>query len=518
VTSAPAHAAAADVIIIGGGHNGLVAAAYLARAGRRVVVLEATSTLGGAVASNQFFDGVPASLSRFSYLVSVLPQVIVDDLGLDLELRSRRIASYTPRPGGGLLVERQAGPATRESFQALTGGNEAYAAWCTFEEELRAFAEVIEPTLTRPLPRESELRSAIDADMWSSLVERPLGELLEQRFADDTVRGVLLTDALIGTFTDAHDDSLRQNRCFLYHVIGHGTGEWKVPVRGMGRVAQAMEDAARAAGAELRTGTRVVAVEPLPDGGAEVVLDDGTRLAAPYVLANCAPAVLDALLGERSVAPEGSQTKINIVVRRLPRFASGMDPETGFAGTLHLHQGYAQLQRAHDEARSGRIPDPMPVEVYCHTLTDASILEPDLAAAGFHTLTVFGLHTPARLFADDHDARREEACRAALRSLQEMLAEPLDDCLARDRQGRPCIEVMTPLDVEAAIGMPGGHIFHGDLQWPWLAGEAPATTPAERWGVGTAQPGILICGSGAVRGGAVSGLGGHNAAMAVLEG
>ena len=104
-----------------------------------------------------------------------------------------------------------------------------------------------------------------------------------------------------------------------------------------------------------------------------------------------------------------------------------------------------------------------------------------------------------------------------MRSLQAVLAEPLEDCLALDRDGRPCIEVMTPLDIEAELGMPGGHIFHGDLSWPWLADDAAACTPAQRWGVGTDHPGILICGSGAVRGGAVSGLGGHNAAMAVLE-
>jgi phytoene dehydrogenase-like protein len=215
--------------------------------------------------------------------------------------------------------------------------------------------------------------------------------------------------------------------------------------------------------------------------------------------------------------PEGSQIKINIVVRRLPRFRSGVDPEVGFAGSLHLGQGYRRLQEAYEEAIAGRIPDPMPCEVYCHSLTDPTILGAGLQKSGHHTLTLFGMHTPARLFAADPAAARQRAKAAALRSLQRVLAEPLEDCLALDASGRPCIEVMTPLDIEAEVGMPGGHIFHGELSWPWLADDAVADTPPDRWGVATRHPGILLCGSGAVRGGAVSGLGGHNAAQAVLE-
>jgi phytoene dehydrogenase-like protein len=175
------------------------------------------------------------------------------------------------------------------------------------------------------------------------------------------------------------------------------------------------------------------------------------------------------------------------------------------------------LQQAYQEASSNQIPEPMPCEIYCHTLTDGSILDPELRAAGYHTLTLFGMHTPANLFAADPAGSRERAKDAALRSLQSVLAEPLEPCLALDRRGEPCIEVLTPLDIEAELGMPGGHIFHGDLDWPWLADDASVVTPAERWGVATGYPGILMCGSGAVRGGAVSGLGGHNAAMAVLE-
>lgn len=505
-----------DVLIVGGGHNALVAATYLSRAGRRVTVLEARDELGGAVASARLFPGLDALVSRFSYLVSVLPAEIVDDLGLRVELRSRRVASYTPVGATGLLVERPEGRVTQDSFGELTGDPDAYTAWSHFHARLADLARVVAPTLTAPLPRAAELRARLPADLWSDVVERPIGAVLERTFADDTVRGTVLTDALIGTFADAHDPSLAQNRCLLYHVIGNGSGEWRVPVGGMGRVAAELVRVALDAGADLRTGAPVRALAAEPEGGGTVTLADGSRLRAPYVLLGCAPAVAHRLLGQPSPVPEGSQLKVNLLLRRLPRLASGLAPETAFAGTLHLRQGYAALQQAYASAAAGVIPDPLPSEVYCHSLTDPSILAPDLAAAGFHTLTLFGVHAPARLFRGDPDRARDRAGAAALHALQSVLAEPLEPCLARDAHGRSCVEVVTPLDLEAELGMPGGHIFHGDLAWPWLADGDEPSSPAQAWGVATDHPGVLRCGSGAVRGGAVSGLGGHNAAMAVL--
>ncbi|MET9257553.1 NAD(P)/FAD-dependent oxidoreductase [Streptomyces sp. NPDC003717] len=510
-----------DAVIVGGGHNGLVAAAYLARAGRSVLVLERLDHTGGAAVSTRPFAGVDARLSRYSYLVSLLPPKIVRDLGLDFRTRPRPVSSYTPadrdgRPTGLLVGGDEA--RTRESFARLTGSEREYAAWRRFYAMTARVARVVFPTLTEPLPHREELRRRVDdADAWRALFEEPVGVTIEETFADDLVRGVVLTDALIGTFADAHDPSLKQNRCFLYHVIGGGTGAWDVPVGGMGALTDALADAARAAGAHLATGHEAVRIDT--DGRtAEVTWrsrDAEGTAAARHVLVNASPAELAALTGASPPPPaEGAQLKVNMLLTRLPALRDpAVDPREAFTGTFHIAEGYGQLAAAHARAAAGALPEAPPAEIYCHSLTDPTILGPDLAERGLHTLTLFGLHTPARLFARDNDAVRAELLAATLAQLDAHLAEPLAGCLATDADGRPCVEARTPLDLERDLRLPGGHIFHRDLSWPYAEGAV-----AGPWGVATAHPNVLLCGAGAVRGGGVSGVPGHNAAMAVLTG
>jgi phytoene dehydrogenase-like protein len=507
-----------DAVIVGGGHNGLVAATMLARAGRSTLVLERLDHVGGAAVSAQAFPGVDARLSRYSYLVSLFPRALARDLGLNVDLRRRRISSYTPQGERGLLVDAGDESRTRASLAAITGDPAAFDTWQAFYGRLAAMAERLFPTLTEPLPTRDHLRGLVgDDETFAAMFERPLSETLEATFADDLVRGVVLTDALIGTFAAADDPSLLQNRCFLYHVVGNGTGDWDVPVGGMGALTGALAEAARRAGAELRTGAEVVAVRT--DGReAEVELADGTIVAARDVLANVAPAVLTRLLGETppdgEAAPEGAQLKVNMLLTRLPRLRdSAVDPREAFAGTFHVNEGYAQLDAAYREAAAGALPSLPPCEIYCHSLTDPSILGEDLRAAGAQTLTLFALHQPARLFREDHDAAKQAALDATLRSLNSVLDEPIEDCLWRDADGRPCIEARTPVELEADLGLPAGHIFHRDLTWPF----AESGEEAGRWGVETAHANLVICGAGAQRGGAVSGIPGHNAARAVLQ-
>ncbi len=512
-----------DVVIAGAGHNGLVAAAYLARAGLSVLVLERLDHTGGAAVSAEAFAGHPARLSRYSYLVSLLPEELMADLGLDITLKSRRVASFTPtvRAGvpGGLLVERNERDATRASFAALTGSDDEYEAWRRFYADVAGLAEVVAPTLLRPLPTERALREQVDPQIWHDLVRAPLGEVVERRFHDDTVRGVVATDALIGTFASLHDPSLVQNRCFLYHLIGNRTGEWRVPVGGMGAVTDALHRAAVKAGAEIVTGAGVSAIDGDADR-AEVTWDDVEgehSTPARFVLANMAPWVLKILRGQPedpATKPEGAQLKINILLDRLPQLRSGVDPAVAFGGTLHLSEDYTDLEAAYNDAAAGRVPSTMPGEIYCHSLSDPTILGD--APAGTHTFTYFGLHTPASLFEADPEATKSLAVERAIASLDQHLAEPLASCVARDANGHPCIEAKIPQEIERDLAMPGGHIFHGHLDWPWASSRARLDTPAQQWGVQTDVDSVLLCGSGSRRGGAVSGLGGHSAAQAVL--
>jgi phytoene dehydrogenase-like protein len=504
-----------DAIVVGAGHNGLVAATMLARAGRRVLVLERAGHAGGAAVSAAPFAGVDARISRYAYLVSLFPRPLLAELGIDVELRRRRVSSYTPLGDAGVLVCDDA-QRTRASIRRTLGDERTAVALERFAALTACVARRIFPTLTKPLlSRDAFRRVVADEHAWAALFEQPLSNLLEGAFDSDLARGIVATDALIGTFADTDDTPLRQNRCFLYHVIGNGTGRWDVPVGGMGALTDALTRAAEQAGVELRVNTPVVSIRA-DARGVEVETADGTSYESRHLLANVAPSVLAGLLGDPApeVAPEGSQLKINLLLTRLPRLrdetVTGVD---AFAGTFHVNESYEQLRRAYAQAAGGLIPDLPPCEAYCHSLTDASVLTPALRTAGVHTLTVFVLHMPARLFRVDHDVAKHAAVQATLRSLDSVLAEPIEDCLLRTTDGSACIEAHTPLELETKLGLPGGHIFHRDLAWPY----AETEREIGQWGVETARPNVWICGAGARRGGGVSGIPGHNAARAVIQ-
>ena len=335
------------------------------------------------------------------------------------------------------------------------------------------------------------------------MIENPIGNEINKRFKSDLVKGVVLTDALIGTFASAFD--IQANICFLYHLMGNGTGEWKVPVGGMGALVKELIRVATESGVEIKVNSKVIAVVS-DDLGVTVETLSGDKYESDYLLSNAAPQVLAKLRGKpQPQSLDGSQMKINILLKRLPRLKSGIDPRLAFAGTFHANESFSQLEQAFQDAQAEVMPANMPIEMYCHTLSDPSILGRDLQEAGYHTLTLFGLHTPASLFDADNDAAREVALASALSSVNEYLAEPIQDVIA-------AIEVKTPLDIEEAIALPRGNIFHKDLSMPF---REDLTKPS--WGVETDDPRIFICGAGAMRGGGVSGIPGHNAAMAVLS-
>lgn len=523
-----------DAVVIGAGHNGLTTAAYLAQAGRRVLVLEQGQVVGGAAISAEAFPGVDARLSRYSYLVSLMPRTIIDELDLPIELRSRKVASYTPvhRNGRdtGLLVEREPGPVTAASFAEVTGGEADYRAWQDLYSRMEAAARALAPTMLERLPSREQARDlvvqAAGARTWEIIAETPLGETLMEEFADDDVRGVVATDGLIGTYASLFDSSLLTNRCWLYHLVGDGTGEWKVPVGGMGAVSGALHRAATAAGATIVTSAQVHEVRA--DGQhAQVrwIDTDGREHTedADWVLSNAAPSTLEHLLGRTSTAtPQGSQMKVNMLLTRLPRLRSGVDPRTAFAGTLHIDESLSALEESFAHGVSGRVPEHVPAEIYCHTLTDPSILGPDLQQRGWHTMTLFGLNTPAGLFTGpDHDRVRDAVVQGYLDAIDAFCEESIRDCLAADANGDACLEARTPWELQDSVGLPGGHIFHRDLRWPWAADDdgtpgAPDSLIGA-WGVETDIANVLVCGAGARRGGGVSGIPGRAAAMAVLN-
>ena len=494
-----------DVVIIGGGHNGLVAATYLARAGKSVRILEANPEIGGASQSVRTFPEYDANLSRYSYLIALLPDKIVSDLGLSFECMSREVSSYTPYgENKGLYVSRIWDALTESSFKELDPSGKEAKAWQTFYAEIAEFAEKIAPTMLQPLKSRSELKQQIDLDAtWQYLIEEPIGKVITERFHNDVVRGVVLTDALIGTFASAFD--IQANICFLYHLIGNGTGEWKVPKGGMGALVNELVRVATESGVEISLNSKAIKVESTSTG-VTVELENGETVTSEYLLSNAAPGVL-AKLRQRPAPKslDGSQMKINILLKRLPQLKSGIDPRLAFAGTFHANESFTQCESVFAEAHNGVMPQKMPIEMYCHTLTDPSILGQELQDAGYQTLTLFGLHTPASLFDSNNDAAREAALQSALASLNDYLAEPIEDVIA-------AIEVKTPLDIEEAIALPRGNIFHKDLSMPFREDGTE-----ESWGVETDGPRIFICGAGAVRGGGVSGIPGHNAAMAILS-
>jgi phytoene dehydrogenase-like protein len=502
-----------DVVIVGGGHNGLVASCYLAKAGLKVAILEKNDSLGGATVSQKVFPEYEARLSRYSYLVSLLPDQIIKDLGLKFKTIEREVSSFTPEnidgKDLGLLINRGLVGQTTDDFLAMTGNRDEITAWQNFYADVQKLADAIAPTMLEKLPTRSELREKVGNKIWEEIIENPLELVLEERFKSDLVRGIVFTDGLIGTFADGKD--LIANICFLYHLIGNGTGDWKVPVGGMGAFVAELIELAKKLGVSFVLESEVTSI--VSNSGVFTTTASGKNFSSKYVLANFAPQRLAKVLAKQPPKSlDGSQVKVNMLLTKLPRLKSGTDPKLAFAGTFHFDERYSDFQLAYDQAAAGKIPDIIPAEMYCHTLSDSSILGADLVAKGFQTLTLFGMHTPATLFEKDNSGSKAIILDRLLNQLNQYLIDPIESCLAKNSDGSLCVEIKSPLDLEAEIGLPRGNIFHKDLSMPFREDDS-----APSWGVETDVPNLFLCGAGAIRGGGVSGIPGHNAAAAVLE-
>nr|WP_310588080.1 NAD(P)/FAD-dependent oxidoreductase [Emticicia sp. BO119] len=516
-----------DTIIIGGGHNGLVAACYLAKAGKKVLILEKNDYIGGGTTSQKVFPEYEAYLSRYSYLVSLFPKEISDELDLDINLLRRSVASYTPYVQNGehkgLIISNIDEAISKQSVLALGYGEAEWEGYQTILKKQQQFAGLIWDSFLSPLKSKEEWKAYFEqqgyGELWQSFVEEPIGKFIESHVQSDILRGVLMTDAKIGSYTHAYDLSLLQNKTFIYHIIGNKTGEWRVPQGGMGNVVAQLIEKAMNLGVVLKTQAEVKHIDR--EDGLKVIYSYDEReysINAKDVLLNAAPQVLEKLLGHIPLpgkpTEEGTAFKINLLLKRLPQLKdTKVQPEQAFAGTFHINQSFEQMEQTFDAVISGKIPDTIACEIYCHTLTDPSILSEELQAQGYHTLTVFGLDLPYELFIKDNEAAKKEVVVKFLKGINTYLAEPLEDCLATDHEGNWCLEAKSSVDLEKELGMPRGNIFHNGLSWFY----AEAAEAVGKWGVETPYDHIYICGSGAARGGAVSGIPGRNAVKVVLD-
>ncbi|MEI8282963.1 MAG: FAD-dependent oxidoreductase, partial [Armatimonadota bacterium] len=422
----------------------------------------------------------------------------------------------------GLVISNVDQSRSQQSMREMTVNDEAWNSYQKLMELESAIAQKAWPTLLQPLKSRAEFQSQMTTDQereaWRSFIEEPLGKVIEKYAEHDALRGLLMTDGKIGVFSHPHDPSLLQNRCFLYHIIGNGDGEWRVPVGGMRSLVNSLVDTCEAAKVEFLTAATVNHVELGPDSHNITFEHEGKNRAvqAENVLVNAGPKTFAKIMGEAwhpITTDEGSVIKINMLLKRLPKVkAKGVSSEEAFAGSFHIDEGYQQMIASYDAAKEGTIPNPAPGEMYCHTLTDPSILSPELQANGFQTLTLFGLDMPYRLFETDHDIRKEQVKQLYLAGLDRICDESFVDCLALDRDGNPCIEIKTPQDLEREVDLDQGNIFHNTLSWPF----ADQNEDIGTWGVETQFPRLYRAGSSALRGGAVSGIPGHNAAMCIL--
>jgi phytoene dehydrogenase-like protein len=458
-----------DIVIVGGGHNALVAACYLAKAGRKVLILEKNDYIGGATTSKRIFDDYDVQLSQYSYLVSLLPQKIIDELDLNLNLMRRSTASYTPYANDrGLIFSNIDESISRESVLALGYGESEWEGLQTILTKQQTFAALVWDSFVEPLQSRVHWQQKFDnqslISLWNEFVERPIGELIEKNIASDLLRGVLMTDAKIGSFTHAHDASLLQNRTFLYHIVGNKTGEWRVPKGGMGQVANQLINKALSLGVTFKTGAEVTDVLLKKNIQTVHFIANHTPQAveANDVLLNVIPPSLRHLTNQTITdEDEGTAFKINILLNRLPQLKNkNIKPEVAFAGTFHVNQSYSQMEESYKAAEAGSMPSVFPFEMYCHTLTDPSIMADDLREKGFHTITVFGIDMAYRLFKNDNETAKKVVLQQFFDGINAYLDEPIQDCLAKDNTGKYCIEVKSAKDLEVALGMARGNIFH----------------------------------------------------------
>lgn len=505
-----------DAVVIGAGHNGLVAAAMLGKAGKRVLLLEAAARIGGMAADRAFHPGFKAAIPHLLYH---LHPAVSRALQLDrhgLRLAAADLPTIAFKDGGGTL-------ALGDSGTAGDGGGELLA----FRQRLARFAKALAPALAKTPPRlaMNELGSLATLGRlalgvrWLGREEmrellRVIGmnvaDLVDENFADPTVKAAIAFDAVLGNAMGPRSPNTVYT--LLYRLAGEvegRAGALALPAGGVSAVVEAMANAARAAGAEILAGSPVARIAVKDGRASGVVLADGSEVAADLVLSSADPrrtfleilgaAALDTnfVRRARSWRDRGTTAKLHLALNGLPPSLAAAPARYVIPGTVTL------LERAFDSVKYDELPDRPPIEIVVPSLVD-----PSAAPAGKHLLSATIHYVPYRLAEGDWASRRAGFVERLLAAIEAHLPGLRAQILAQ--------EFLGPADIEQASGASGGHWHHGEiaLDQVWMLrpqpGQARYATPV---------PGLYLCGAGAHPGGGITGLAGYNAArQAIADG
>jgi len=518
-----------DAIVIGGGHNGLTAAAYLARAGRRVIVLERRPIVGGAAVTEEIFPGFKYSVC--SYVVSLLrPEVIRD---LDLARHGLEIlpldGTFTPLPDGDYLWRVNDHWQTfREISRHSRLDAEAYDEYGRAMLEMARFAKpILSETPPNPFSlRMRELRELrtlgrrfarlSESDQYTQLqlMTMSASDFLDQWFETDALKATMAASGIIGTFLGVRSPGTAY--VLMHHYMGEIDGafrSWGLARGGTGSVSDAIASAARAAGAEIRVEAPVSHILVSNQEATGVVLQNGDYILGGTVLSSVDPRqTFVRLVGAEHLPDDfvadiqrykfrGSSGKVNLALDALPDFTSLRGPGPHLRGAISISPSVDYMERAYDEAKYGGYSRRPYIDIVIPSLTDPSVAPP-----GKHVMSCFVQYAPYHLAHESWDDARDAFGDAVIDTIAEHAPNLKGRILHR--------QVLTPLDLERDFGLTEGNIFHGELTLEQLF----FLRPAAGWaGYTTPVRGLYLCGSGAHPGGGIMGAPGRNAALRVLR-
>lgn len=519
-----------DVIIIGAGHNGLAAAAYLARAGRRVLVLERRHIPGGCAVTEELWPGF--RVSRASYVAGLLRPAVVEELQLarhGLDLLPREPASFTPQPDNRGLVLGPDIAATCDEIRYFSQRDAAR--YPRYENFLERVTRVIDPLLDRAPPAGDRVRWRDLRPMLALLVRaRRLGTdlpkalamltgaaapVIKSWFESEPLRATLATDAVIGAW--ASPSTPGTGYVLFHHVMGETNGNrgvWAYARGGMGSISSALAAAAREYGTDIRCEATVRRIVTNNGRASGVVLEDGTELSAPVIVSNADPratllglldhAVLteDLRVGIENIDFRSPVMKINVALGQLPSFSSRPGHGPQLRGTIHVGATcMTEIEESFAAAQAGFLAQRPMIE-----MTIPSTLDDSLAPPGKHVASLFVQHVPYALRESDWDTARDEFADRVFALIDEVAPGFSASVLHRD--------VLAPPDLERVFGITGGNIFHGAMTPDRLYLLRPLPGLA---GYATPVPGLYLCGAGTHPGGGVMGACGRNAAGVILR-